>query len=90
MLISWFLPWWGLNITELGENAVIIHPWGLEMDLGEMAYVVKGADMPAWFAPLMWIYLGLSILALLFSLFVSSKRSISLGKFKLSIPKALQ
>ena len=88
MVVSWILPWWGADAADIGKNVVIIHPYGLEQHLGEFAVYIAGSEMPVWFAPLMWTYLGLCIAALLFSLFASEKR-VGLGKFKLSLPKLL-
>jgi hypothetical protein len=88
MLVSWILPWWACDIYEVAPNAVIIHPWGLEEHLGDMASMIARAQMPAFFAPFMWTYLGVCMLALLLSLF-AKERVISLGKFKLSLPQVL-
>ncbi len=87
MLVSWFMPWWNAYIVVLGESVVFIHPWGLETNIPQhYASYLTGADMSVWFAPLMWIYLGLCIAALLFSLFVSEKR-VGLSRFKFLLPK---
>ncbi|GAI56414.1 unnamed protein product, partial [marine sediment metagenome] len=88
MLVSWFMPWWAASILELGEAAVVIRPWGLEADLREMNPMIAGSDMPVWFAPLMWTYLGICIGLLLLSLLVKGK-AFSLGKFRFSLPKVL-
>jgi hypothetical protein len=45
--------------------------------------------MPGWFTPFMWVYLGLCIVALLASLFVSSEKRVGFGRMSLSLPKAL-
>lgn len=89
LLYSWFQPWWTANVLEImGSNNVIIYPWVFEADLEEMQVMVENAYMPAWFAPAMWIYLGLAVAALLFSLFAREKR-VGPGKFKLSLPQLL-
>ena len=84
ILVSWFQPWWAADIFELSKNAVIIHPWGLEQHVGEIGYL-PGSEMPAYFAPLMWIYLGLVIALLLFSLFARDKE-FNIWKFRFTIP----
>lgn len=87
MLLSWFMPWWKGRIIEI-LGWVQIRPWGLEHNLQEYTGYIAGAEMPAWFAPLIWAYLGLCIGLLLFSLFASEKR-VGLGKFKLSLPHVI-
>jgi hypothetical protein len=91
LLVTWFMPWWQAFVLSLEINsvAVVVRPWTLENYVpADYAYMVIGAEMPVWFAPLMWIYLGLCIAALLFSLFAREKR-VGLGKFRLSLPQAL-
>jgi len=85
ILISWFMPWWSADIEELGiSNAVVIHPWGLANNMGGWGFYLAGSDMPVWFAPVMWTYLGLAILALLVGSFIRDK-SISLFKRKINL-----
>jgi hypothetical protein len=81
------MPWWRAYIPEL-DRWVAIRPWGLEHNLGDFADYIKGAAMPTWFAPLMWAYLGVSVLVLLFSLFAPEK-ALRLGKLKFSLPQLL-
>lgn len=91
---SWFSPWWTCDIipdeAELKPiyEAVHIRPWGLEDHLGSYSGYIGGSQMPAFFAPLMWIYLGLITALLLFSLFAKEKM-VGLGKFKFNLPKLL-
>ncbi len=88
MLVSWFKPWWGVEIYELYADVVVIRPWGLENFI-PAAYMdmIEGSDMPGWFGVAMWAYLGLGIAALLFAaLFRDRKiklfgREISRAKF---------
>lgn len=87
MLLSWFMPWWRCFIWGINRE-VLIRPWGLEHDLGDLTSYIAGAEMPAFFALFMWIYLGLCVAVLLFSLFANEK-TVSLGKFKLSLTKLL-
>jgi hypothetical protein len=90
MLVSWFLPWWTADIEALGNDIIQIRPWGLHMDerLGGFAILLKGAPMPAWFAPMMWTYLGLCMLALLVGMAAGGRR-ISLGGFKIKLSQFL-
>jgi hypothetical protein len=82
---AWFIPWWSCHVVGL-EGYVQIRPWGLEHDLGATAGFIAGSDMPAYFAPLMWTFFVLSIVALLFSLFIKNKTFNLLGKRQLSLP----
>jgi hypothetical protein len=87
MLLSWSTPWWRAVILEI-DRYIQIRPWGLEHNLGDFAGYIAGAEMPAWFAPFMWTYLGICVLLLLASLFAKEK-GIRFGKFELSLPQAL-
>ena len=85
MLLSWFMPWWSADVLYFFlEKAIVIHPYGLEVcPVEEIAGVIPGAEMPAWFAPLMWAYLGVCLLSLLSSLFVGEKEfSLSKRRYK--------
>lgn len=90
MVLSWFQPWYVAYAYGFFEvpNGVIIHPWGLELNLGEYSGYARGADMPGWFGPLMWAYLGICILALLYSAFWGRKE-IKIGKIKMTISSLL-
>ena len=85
MLLSWFMPWWSTWIMRL-NNLVQIRPWGLEHDLGVLAEYISGSEMPAFFAPAMWTYLGIGIAALLFSLWVKD-RNVRLLRKNFNLPK---
>jgi hypothetical protein len=89
IVLGWFLHWWNANIVMIDSN-VWIRPWGLESDLGFLGAEswIKDAEMPAFFAPLMWAFFALSLLALAISLFVKDKQ-IGFGKLKLSLPQFL-
>ncbi len=89
LLYSWFQPWWQARIVALDQIAVIIRPWGLVSYMpAEYSKWLVGAEMPSWFAPLMWGYLGISVGALVYTLFVGYER-IALGKFRIPVPKLL-
>lgn len=96
MLVSWFLPsgWWGcyveIDILGIGlKDAAVIHPYGLELNVGELlGYMGDAVNMPVWFTPFMWVYLGICIIALLFSLFLKNKE-IKIGKIKSTLPSLI-
>lgn len=90
MLVSWFKPWWTIDIEALGKEMVYIRPWGLEMDerMGSFAILVKGAELPAWLGPFMWAYLGLCLLALLVGAWAQGI-SLTLGKIKVRLAQIL-
>jgi hypothetical protein len=89
MVYSWFAPWWSADVAVVkGENDMVLRPWGIEA----VAQVRANADeslyaMPWFFAPFMWTYLALCMLALAASLFV--ERRISLGRFSISLAQVL-
>ena len=87
MLYTWFQPWWTADVAVIkGENDMVLHPWGVEVvKQVRMNTDVSQYEMPAFFAPFMWAYLGVCMLALAASLFV--KRRIQIGKF--SVPVAV-
>lgn len=88
LLYSWFLPWWSLDIHMLRADAVVVRPWGEESNLGAWQVVFDLPQMPAFFAPFAWIYLGLCIILLLSSLLVKEKR-INRGRFDFFLPQAI-
>jgi uncharacterized integral membrane protein len=86
LLISWFMPWWSINVYEIGTDAAVIHPWGLETNLrAAEANMIASANMPDWFAPMMFAYLGVVVLALALSLFAKNK-PFKFGKWKFTLP----
>ncbi len=89
VLAAWFLPWWSIYIYEIGADSVIIHPWGLETRLREAeANLIASAQMPAWFAPMMWAFLAALLLALLLGMFLKD-RNLRIGKFQFPIASLL-
>lgn len=92
LVYTWFQPWWTAYVETLSETAVIIHPYGFEsLAPPEYQYLMRGAadKMPGWFTPFMWTYMVLAAATLLLSLFASSSKGISLGKFRMSLPTLL-
>lgn len=89
MVYTWFAPWWGAKVAVLpGDDHLVLHPWGIEA----VPQVRANADeslysMPWFFAPFMWTYLTVCMLALAASLFVD--RKISLGRIKLPLATVL-
>lgn len=90
MLVSWLLPWWTVDIESFGSDMVQIRPWGLALNvrMGDFKVLMKGADMPVWFAPFMWTYFGACMLALLAGAFMGRKE-IGIGKFKIDLDQLL-
>ncbi len=80
MALTWTMPWWTVTINELGKDLVKVYPYGLELNLGEWASYAAGADMPAFFTPLMWLYFAVAIVALLVGAWVHDKNIRLLGK----------
>ena len=89
MVYSWFSPWWSATVAGLpGKDHLLLRPWGVQV----VAQVKASGDqslysMPWIFAPFMWTYLTVCMLALAASLFVD--RTISLGRIRLSLAVVL-
>ena len=89
MVYSWFAPWWSATLGGLpGKDHLVMRPWGVQV----VAQVKASGDdslysMPWFFAPFMWTYLTVCMLALAASLFVD--RTISLGRIRLSLAVVL-
>lgn len=88
MAFSFTQMWWALSIKGVGKegiNAVQIFPYALKQTVPkEYQSFMTGSDMPAFFEPAMWTYLGIAILALLIGLVVL-KRSGKLLRFRFNI-----
>jgi hypothetical protein len=82
------MPLWGLDIKLFGSDAVLVRSWGEEIFLEEFAVMVNLPTMPAFFALLMWAYLGISVVLLLSSLLVGEK-AFSLGRLRLPLPQLM-
>jgi hypothetical protein len=89
-LYTWYQPWWVAYIEELQQNGVVIFPHAMVISgtLRDYPQWIAGAEMPAWFFPLMWVYLGVCLLALLMSLFFSDEW-FAMGKRKVTVASAL-
>lgn len=90
MLFSWYSPWWSARISDLsGSDHMLMRPWGVEVMAPEIRTYANRSlySMPAFFAPFMWTYIGLCMLALAVSLFVENQ--VTLGRFRLSLPQVL-
>ncbi|MDR0808846.1 MAG: hypothetical protein LBE86_06945 [Gemmobacter sp.] len=89
MVYSWFAPWWSAKLSVIpGDNHLVLRPWGIDA----AGPVRANADaslysMPWFFAPFMWTYLVVCMLALAASLFIN--RALSLGRFKLPLATVL-
>ncbi len=89
-LVSWFMPWWTIDIEGFGNRMVHIRPWGLVIDerMGDFRILLKGSEMPAFFTPLMWFYFALCVIALVVG-FIVCVKSIRLGKLKMTLSQLL-
>lgn len=88
LLYSWFLPWWSLDIAMLGPDRVVVRPWGEEANLGAWSVIFDLPQMPAFFEPVAWIYLGVCVVLLVASVVVKEK-SIETAGLLVSLPRAL-
>jgi hypothetical protein len=91
MLYSWFQPWWSANVAVIpGDNDMVLHPWGVDVVSQVRANIDESAfemPFPGLFAGFMWVYLGVCMLALAASLFVT--RRFRLGPINLSLAMVL-
>jgi hypothetical protein len=89
MLYSWFQPWWSGDFAVIpGAPDMVLHPWGVDA----VSQVRTNVDeslfqmpFPQVFAGLIWVYLGVCMLALAASLFVT--RRLKLGP--INVPLAM-
>jgi hypothetical protein len=81
LLLTWFLPWWSAYTTAAGDNSFVIHPYGLDISEQMLFYktFIPDIEMPGYFTPLMWLYLGLVVVALLIGAWLKDK---SIGLFR--------
>ena len=89
MVYSWFSPWWSATVAGLpGKDQLVLRPWGVQVTAQVKASGSESLySMPWIFAPFMWTYLTVCMLALAASLFVD--RTISLGRIRLSLAVVL-
>jgi hypothetical protein len=69
----------------------MIYPTHLYLDyeaIGNYIMYIPGAEMPVWFEPLMWTYLGIVLAALLVGLFVKNK-GFNIWKIHFRLPSFL-
>lgn len=85
LLYSWFLPWWHADVVLL-SGWIQIRPWGLEHNMQVYEGYMKGSEMPGFFAPVMWAYLAISVIALILSLFLQ-KKYINIFKYRISLTR---
>lgn len=91
MVYTWFQRWWSAYIETLDEIGVAIYPYKMVISgtLRDYPQWIVGAEMPAWFFPLMWVYLAVCVWLLFYSLFTDGQDKVSLGKLKLTVPQIL-
>lgn len=89
ILYTWFQPWWSMDIEGFGHDMIQIRPWGIALNerMGGFAIYVKGAEMPGWWEPFVWVFLGLMMLALLVGMFI--RGDLRLGKLRISLSQFL-
>jgi len=89
MVYSWYAPWWSADLSAIpGSNHLVLRPWGIEAVHRVRQYSENSLyDMPPFFAPLVWTYLAVCMLALATSLFV--KKQFSIGRIKLQLASVL-
>ncbi|MFC1875428.1 hypothetical protein ACFLY3_04715 [Chloroflexota bacterium] len=81
LLYTFFQYWWTVEIFEVGRDVVVVYPYGLEAYIPlEYTSYIEGATMPAWFAPLMFIYLGLCIGGILYATFFKDRNIKLIGR----------
>jgi hypothetical protein len=87
IIVSWLAPWWTVSMSGdmFRDNCVVVYPYGIYTDLAEYVDYIAGYEMPVWFGPFMWTYLGIAILLLLFSMFARDKR-IKIWKINGTLP----
>ena len=82
VVVSWFMPWWTMDVEAISiTNAIVVHPYGFENNLGGYAYYLPVEVMPVWFTPLMWVLLGVAILCLLSAFWFQDKKIKVFGRY---------
>jgi hypothetical protein len=98
LAFTFFQPWWVCHVesTMAGTHDVIVYPYGLDGGGLEGYFKLmpqggKEVEMPAWFTPAMYVYLGLALAALLVGAFFRNKdikvfgRTINLSRWLILI-----
>lgn len=89
MIYTWFQPWWIADVAVIdGTDDLVLHPWGVEV----VRQVRVQADpalysMPSFFTPFVWTYFGVAMLALLASLFLTTR--LKLGPIRVPLAAVL-
>jgi hypothetical protein len=89
-LYAWFQPWWVAYIETLQQNGVVIYPHAMVISgtLRDYPQWIIGAEMPAFFFPLMWVFVAAGTFCLLASLLFTDEW-FSVGKYKISMAQFL-
>lgn len=90
ILYTWFQPWWSAYIEFLKQDAVIIYPHAMNIlgTLKDYPEWILGSEMPAWFFPVMWLFLTMFVFALVASFFFKDEW-FRVGKYKVSVVQFL-
>ena len=87
MLYSWLQPWWSGDFAVIpGSPDMVMHPWGVDAASQVSSNIDESAfemPFPGIFAGFMWTYLGVCMLGLLASLFVT--RRFRIGPVSISV-----
>jgi len=56
LILSWFMPWWTAYIEATHiPNTIVIHPYGLENNMGTFDYFFTTSEMmPGFFTPILY------------------------------------
>ncbi len=76
MTISFINPWWTANIDMVAEitDPVRIYGWGLQHDLVELRSYIEMDETPSVHIAIAWAYLGISVVIVLASMWLSGKK----------------
>lgn len=89
MWYSWNEPWWSARFSAMsGRNHMVLHPWGVDVTSRVRQFSDASLyDMPAFFEPFVWTYLGVCMLFLLISLFIN--KLIKIGPIRVQLATLL-
>jgi hypothetical protein len=71
MLVSFILPWWTCSFSQTTD--IRIYGWGLRHNLAQLSAYVAQDITPLYQTILAWVYIGLSIVVLISSMFIKRK-----------------